>query len=92
VLHSSRILFPLFATYVVDTVGKFAADVVEIGGNYFCLPSNVMKLTATVTLGSGQFKFNKAAAKFFFLSKHFILRAATKKNILVNFPLISQLY
>jgi hypothetical protein len=29
----SLILFPLFGTGVVDTGGKFAASVVDIGGN-----------------------------------------------------------
>jgi hypothetical protein len=31
---SSLILFPLFATGVIDTGGKFAAGVVDIGGKF----------------------------------------------------------
>jgi hypothetical protein len=44
-------LFPLFATVVVDTGGKFSAGVVETGGNLPPVSTILAKLVAKFATG-----------------------------------------
>jgi hypothetical protein len=47
----SLILFPLFATCVNDTGGKFAAGVVDAGGNLPPVSTTLVKLVAKFAAG-----------------------------------------